>query len=727
MTLTFKANPAVGDVQQQPNGLQYQYDGVKWTSIGSYGTGSINDIKKLDNISLDFDDTRTTFDLKIDNKTVYVSSELVLNISIGGVKLDPSDYTLSAQNTQITFTEAPLKGFSFTGIIESRLPTSEIDDAAISTQKLTDDSVTTAKLADDCVTMHQIAENAVGSNQINAQSIFNSDINNNAAIAQSKLNIADATTSASGYMSGSDKSKLDNVEAAATADMTDAEIKTAYENNSDTNAFTDAEKTKLSGIESGATGDQTSAEIRTLVESATDSNVFTDADHTKLDNIDVTNDKLSVDSNNKFVFTGATGQYPTITINHSDNTVEGEVIRFERTDSNNARFHSLKAKSHSSDTDANYLSFHIHDRSSINSQVEQLKITPNSVKFNYDGVTKVKTSAGGLQFNSGSALNLPTNSPINIGDSANLVLKYNGTNSIIKDNGDGMLLLLGSQIAIRNTSSTENIAIFKPDEGVTLYYDNKLRGETTAEGFKITGEANSDTANTGLNRTLDLRNNSLGNPAEAIRFSRTESVVRYHSLISSNSTNTADNFIKFNIHDGAGAPYTGQVTQLLIDDDKVSLSYDGTEKAVTSATGFDVTGKLTCTGDLELPDGADIKLGNGDFRIFHDDSNGLNYIQPHNNGPLIIKGSSGEIAKFVPGAEISLRHSNNVKLETTSSGITVTGSVTTQDMNMSNLNGTANEVDSTKGSWSIQEGADDLFLINRVNGKKYKFNLTEIN
>ena len=48
-------------------------------------------------------------------------------------------------------------------------------------------------------------------------------------------------------------------------------------------------------------------------------------------------------------------------------------------------------------------------------------------------------------------------------------------------------------------------------------------------------------------------------------------------------------------------------------------------------------------------------------------------------------------------------------------------------MNMSNLNGTANEVDGSKGSWTLQEGSDDLFLINRVNGKKYKFNLTEIN
>ena len=43
---------------------------------------------------------------------------------------------------------------------------------------------------------------------------------------------------------------------------------------------------KLDGIEAGATGDQTNAEIRAAVEAATDSNVFTDADHSKLDGIE---------------------------------------------------------------------------------------------------------------------------------------------------------------------------------------------------------------------------------------------------------------------------------------------------------------------------------------------------------------------------------------------------------------------------------------------------------
>jgi hypothetical protein len=50
------------------------------------------------------------------------------------------------------------------------------------------------------------------------------------------------------------------------------------------NNFTDADHTKLDGIEANATADQTNAEIRAAVEAASDSNVFTDADHTKLNN-----------------------------------------------------------------------------------------------------------------------------------------------------------------------------------------------------------------------------------------------------------------------------------------------------------------------------------------------------------------------------------------------------------------------------------------------------------
>jgi hypothetical protein len=51
----------------------------------------------------------------------------------------------------------------------------------------------------------------------------------------------------------------------------------------------------------------------------------------------------------------------------------------------------------------------------------------------------------------------------------------------------------------------------------------------------------------------------------------------------------------------------------------------------------------------------------------------------------------------------------------------------TTDMQLSNIDkDSGNEVDGTRGDWTIQEGKDDLFLINRLNGKKYKFKLEEI-
>ena len=50
----------------------------------------------------------------------------------------------------------------------------------------------------------------------------------------------------------------------------------------------------------------------------------------------------------------------------------------------------------------------------------------------------------------------------------------------------------------------------------------------------------------------------------------------------------------------------------------------------------------------------------------------------------------------------------------------------TMDLHCSNK-GSSNDVDGTWGDYTIQEGESDLFLINTRSGKKYKFNLTEVN
>ena len=163
------------------------------------------------------------------------------------------------------------------------------------------------------VTSTMIADGTIVTGDIADGTIVNADINASAGIAGTKVtpafgsqNLSTTGTAATGALSvtgnigvsgtvdgrdvAADGTKLDGIEAGATADQTAAEVRTLVESASDSNVFTDADHTKLNGIEAGATGDQTNAEIRAAVEAASDSNVFTDADHTKLNGIEASAD-----------------------------------------------------------------------------------------------------------------------------------------------------------------------------------------------------------------------------------------------------------------------------------------------------------------------------------------------------------------------------------------------------------------------------------------------------
>lgn len=62
---------------------------------------------------------------------------------------------------------------------------------------------------------------------------------------------------------GTEQTKLSGVADNATIDQTGAEIKTAYE--AETNAFTDTKDTKLTGIDDNAKIDQTGTEMQTAI------------------------------------------------------------------------------------------------------------------------------------------------------------------------------------------------------------------------------------------------------------------------------------------------------------------------------------------------------------------------------------------------------------------------------------------------------------------------------
>ena len=78
-----------------------------------------------------------------------------------------------------------------------------------------------------------------------------------------------------------------------------------------------------------------------------------------------------------------------------------------------------------------------------------------------------------------------------------------------------------------------------------------------------------------------------------------------------------------------------------------------------------------------------------------------------------IKGNLSTLAVTLPGSLIV-------------TGTATASSHITADLVLNNTKNMANEVDGTKGHWVIQEGENDLFIINRITNKKYKFSLEEI-
>ena len=225
------------------------------------------------------------------------------------------------------------------------------------------------------------------------------------------------------------------------------------------------------------------------------------------------------------------------------------------------------------------------------------------------------------------------------GTSSDLQIYHNASHSFIQDQGTGDLRILSSKVEIFNAAASETMAKFTEDSAVELYHNGSKKFETTSTGARV------QSTGTATLTLLDADDSS----EVSINHNANVTTIVYNDLI----------------FDAGGG---NNVLQL------------------------DGTSAIKALENITLPDSKKILVGTGtDLEIYHD---GSNSIIDNNTGDIILRCDSDDIKILaeddillrdnddstnfihcINGGAVKLYHNGSEKLETTSTGATITGSL----------------------------------------------------
>jgi len=238
------------------------------------------------------------------------------------------------------------------------------------------------------------------------------------------------------------------------------------------------------------------------------------------------------------------------------------------------------------------------------------------------------------------------------------------------------------------TTGTIPIARIADDAVVADKLANSINTDI-ATGVTANTTANAALPKAGGTMTGDL---NLGDSVD-INFGASADLKIYHNgtndwaYINDSNTNAAAGImIKSNILRIRDQANTETIAEFNENSD-VKLYNNNNLKLATTSTGIDVTGSVTCNGltsdeDISLGDYDKLKIGTGDdFQIWHD---GTATRMSNTTGNLNIRSAYFAVSNVAdnktsiygnPEAEARLYHNNTIRLETTSGGATVTGTL----------------------------------------------------
>jgi hypothetical protein len=293
---------------------------------------------------------------------------------------------------------------------------------------------------------------------------------------------------------------------------------------------------------------------------------------------------------------------------------------------------------------------------------------------------------------------------LTLGTGDDLVIRHDASNSHI-ENATGTLNIEANNLRLGNFG-TDNFIIATNAGSVELYHNDVKKLETTSTGAKVqsTGTATltlldaDDSSEISINHNANVTTivyNDLifdaGGGNNVLQLDGTSAIKALENITLPDSKKiilgTGGDLEIY--HDGSNSYVDQQGTGNLnirntTDDKDITLQSDDGSGGVTTYVQLDGSlGITTFHKNLYLLDSVEIRVGTGsDLKIYHDGSN--SYIDEVGTGSLFIRGSDIFIKANATedaiiaraNAEVELYHNGSEKFATTSTGVTVSGTIT---------------------------------------------------